>query len=150
MRYTPLILLLIIASCNTNRKATRLIHRADRVNTIAVAKHCADKYPSISSVKDSIVYIQGDVITDTVQQFVYDTITDTKYKIVYRLRVDTIYKDKQVTKVDKAENTVLKDENKQQAKEVVKSKVNRNWWMWIAICEFALIVAWIVKKIWII
>lgn len=142
-------MLIGFASCNTERRAARIIHKAHRVNDIAVAKHCAEQYPSIASVRDSTIYIVGEPMYDTVQEFVYDTITQTKWRTIYKLRVDTIYKDKSVTKVDKAENKVLQHEVKQQAKEVVKSQTNRNWWMWVAIGEFALIVAWIVKKIWI-
>lgn len=58
-----ILLALLLFSCNTTKRATKLIDKAARIDESAVAKACADRYPIKESIKIQTEYIKGK--TDT-------------------------------------------------------------------------------------
>jgi len=115
MRYLPIILCFLLASCYTAKKANKHLAQAQAQYPDVVRAACVNYYPSKDSLRENITYIQGK--TDTFTQMVeincgevvfFDTIINNvevvKEKIVPKIvkvpcpattkRVDTVYKDK--------------------------------------------------------
>lgn len=141
-----------LVGCNSERRAWRTIHRAERINPEVPPKYCADKFKGVDS-KDSIyIYKQGEpvVIQDTVMQveLVNDTVVLTKVITRNINTTDTIYRQVKITEVNKAREVELTNKVNGCNTELTKRTSQRNMWRVIAISCMALIAAWIVKKIW--
>lgn len=151
MRYL-LILALFVTSCNTQRRATKHIHKAVRIDKPSVDKYYADNYNPIESIRDSFIYIQGEslILQDTVTMFdtVDNYITKTILNTVYKHRTDTIFKDREVKQVNKAENILLKDKVADNTAKIAQQKERINWWKMLAIAGWAIIIGRVIIKLW--
>lgn len=143
MRIFSIVLLLILSSCYTDRKATKQVIKAHAIKPSITANLCSSFYP----VKDSIIketkFIEGK--KDTVTNLVTDTlINNDTVKIintVYRYinRTDTVNK----THIQYRESTsklkdlsykltdlkLLKSANNEKIKQLKKSR--NNWRMYL-------------------
>lgn len=83
----------MVVGCNTEKRATRLISKGDRINETVLPKVCASRWKGTDSVHEKTVYKPGETIIDTVTKadtlLVNDTLFITKEKKIYQTRVDT-------------------------------------------------------------
>jgi hypothetical protein len=141
-----------LVGCNTQRRATKHIHKAVRIDKPSVDKYYADNYNPIESIRDSFIYIQGEqvILQDTVTMFdtVDNYITKTILNTVYKYRTDTIFKDREVKQVDKAKNEVLQTKVADNTAKIAQQKERINWWKMLAIAGWAIIIGRIIIKLW--
>lgn len=152
LRYLQIILLLFVISCNSERRAWRTIHRAERIDNTVPPKYCADKFKGINS-KDSIyIYKQGEpiVIQDTIMQveLVNDTVVLTKVITRNTTTTDTVYRQVKITEQNTAKIVALQGDLDKCNTELTKVRQWRNIWKIIALSCVGLIGLWIIKKIW--
>lgn len=142
---------LVLASCNSERRATRLIHKSVRVNPIALSKECADRFPPIDSVNERTVFIPGKTTHDTVVETELEIIKDTVY--VNKLRTVTVTKHdtvKSLKYVQTENKAALNTCNALAAKETVRADNAENrlkTWRIIGISAIVLIAIWLAIKI---
>lgn len=86
MKLISLLILILLSSCYTDKKATKQVVKAHAIKPKITANLCNSFYP----IKDSIIketnFIQGK--TDTVTFLSFDTIHDTLNGVVYLDRVN--------------------------------------------------------------
>jgi len=111
--------LLFFFSCNTLHKANKRLLKVESKHPELLTKYCADRYPNVESVKDSISYVRtvDTMYTDPIFLDCDSVLRDTVYKekkvkitcppsLVIR---DTFFKEKQVVKQNTALIKVLAD-----------------------------------------
>lgn len=111
--------LLFFFSCNTLRTANKRLIKIETRHPEILTKYCADRYPNVESIKDSISYIRtvDTMYTEPIFIDCDSVLRDTVYKdkkikiacppsIVIR---DTFFKEKQVVKQNSALVKVLSD-----------------------------------------
>lgn len=145
--------LILLASCLTERKATRQLDRINSLQPSSLASKCASTFPIKESTSTSTVYLPGETVftpghivkvdCDTVR------VTNTKDRIVWLkcppvpFRVDTFRKDSIVTMENTAKVTLLqtKLETKTTEAQVLKYRVTvlQRWLAGLAILILAFI-----------
>jgi hypothetical protein len=76
---TVFISCLLIASCYTERKATKQVANAQAVYPAVVSSACARFYPPQNSTETKTEYVKGDTVRETKTETIYDTLTKTYY-----------------------------------------------------------------------
>lgn len=83
-----------IISCNSEKRALRHIHKAERINRPTVNKYFADRYNITDSTDVRVIFKEGQTIYDTVVnteiEFINDTVYVKEIKKVTVNKTDTI------------------------------------------------------------
>lgn len=117
--------LVMLLGCYSENIATRHVEKAHSKYPGIVAKYCADRYPPIEEITDSVVFIPGKpvLLNDTI--WAHDTVSRAiiKYVKQYQNKVDTLYKLRTVQVVNRANEKYLSEINLKSS--VVLGKVQR-------------------------
>lgn len=142
---------LLVVGCNSEKRALRHIHKAERINSEIPAKYCAEKYPPIDSINERTIFIPGETITDTVEttnlEIIQDTVFITKIKTITVTKHDTVRQVKYEKVVDRAKETALQSDLRQATDNAVKYKQQRNIYGAIAIgLALFILIPWVIKR----
>ncbi|MBS1988719.1 hypothetical protein JST56_07070 [Candidatus Dependentiae bacterium] len=158
-----LLMYLIFSSCNTSKRAERLIDKGARISPITIAKECAARFPTKDSIHESVVYKQGQTITKKETEYVTincdsmvnlaksDKSVNTKYVKTPcppcdSLRIDTLEKllfvGKELTanlEVAKAEYKELEAKYNKSQEDSIGFLKEKNKWMQAALWTWAIV-----------
>lgn len=128
---------MLTSGCNAQKRATKHMVKAWQLSPEIAVKYCRQVAPITEVTKDSIVYLQGETITET------DTLTINcdspkvvKVPFVKTIRkTDTIYVGKTITKVDDVLLKLEQDKNKSLSiTNEYLSKHNKTYLRYLAAC----------------
>ena len=122
------------SSCTTAHKASKYMVK----HPVVGATYCTVYHPCKDSVSEVVKYLQGEVITDTIDNSHVDSFTTirdrvvtkyvVRYKTITQIKTDTVISIRTIYQTDKSANLLL-----QNAKEQIISKnkaINkRNTWV---------------------
>lgn len=148
----------VFSGCTTAHKASRYMVK----HPVVGATYCTVYHPCKDSVSEVVRYLQGEVITDTIDNSHVDTITSVrdrvvtkyviKYKTITQIKTDTVTSIRTIYQTDKGANLLL-----QNAKEQITSKnkaINkRNTWVlglslsWLLLILILLVRALVIKRL---
>lgn len=152
-------------ACNSEKRAWRNVHRAERINPEVPPKYCAEKYPAIEKFKEVIKYKPGISIKGETKYLPVncDSLKSasiangggrTKYFYLPcpqcdSLRVDTSEILRETTEVNRAHEKVLQNTLHDIEQQLTKALTERSYWMWAAIIFGSYtIIRWMVRIIW--
>lgn len=96
-------------SCNTEKRATRLIQKGERINPNSLTIECAKRFRGIDSVDTRIEYRQGETITDTILTTEIEIVRDTVLIKATKVITNTIHDTVEITAFKQLVNTAAVD-----------------------------------------
>lgn len=158
---------LLLTGCNAEKRATRKAERKHdksvRLDPMVAAKFCAARYSPIDSVNERIIYKPGRTIYDTILTTELEIFNDTVYlkevKVVTVTKHDTIDRTRFERAAFKAALDTMKGyyevELKKSAEAIsdrdkkIASQSTTIRYLWAAGgIAWALIIVWVIKKVW--
>jgi S-adenosylmethionine:tRNA-ribosyltransferase-isomerase (queuine synthetase) len=141
-------LIAALIGCNSEKRATRKLLKADLLNHTAVAQYCGSKFPPKDSIYEHETFLQGDTIVFNDTSVIHDTVTGNTERIVTRtvFRTDTLLKDKFVqvanTAMIEAQQATITNLQAQ----LVRSNQRSSFLLWLVIIETAFIAVRFILK----
>lgn len=140
-------------SCNTENRAWRLMHKAERIDNTVPPKYCADKFPSVEKYREVLKYRPGIPIKGETKYVTAncDSLINAKNKISEpgyhnkkndgntfnipcppcdSLRVDTAEILREVTEINRANEKVLQNALNEAEYNLTKTQTELSYWMW--------------------
>lgn len=150
MRYIPLLLLALLTSCYTERKAVQQVAKADATYPAIIPNICASRYPvrtntnTVIEHRTDTMYQEGEtmIVNDTVVRVITKIVTNTVTKTV----TDTIENTAKIAalnvEVSKWQDSYVKAQDKADT-----LRNGRNTWRWVGIVSLAAILVYVVLRI---
>jgi len=105
----------LFSGCTTAHKASRYMVK----HPVVGATYCTVYHPCKDSVSEVVKYLQGEVITDTIDNSHTDTITSVRdkvvtkyvvrYKTITQIKTDTVTSIRTIYQTDKSANLLLQN-----------------------------------------
>lgn len=146
--FIMLSLCMMFTGCYSENKAHRQLFKVNSKYPQVVTKHCADIFPEQSFSVDSVVYIQGDVVTALDTVYISDTIAKvvTKNIVHFKRRTDTVFRLRNLQTVNKAKELLLTAENQKISTQLAKEQKENNILFWaVIVLGGYTILRWIVR-----
>lgn len=126
---------MMFAGCYSENKAHRQLFKVHSKYPQVITKHCADMFPEQSFSVDSVVYIQGDVVTVLDTVFISDTTAKviTKNIVQYKNRTDTVFRLRNIQTINKAKELLLYAENQKKTIQLAKEQKENNILFWVVV-----------------
>lgn len=143
----------LLASCYTERKASRQVVKAQADYPGLVGGLCSDFYPPIESIKEKIVHLPGEVQIIPGNTVTIDCDTVRGQSIVRvpcppsTRQVDTLYRDREIQAVDRGRIQELESQVYRYQESYLKAQNGRDTWRTIGLIGIGLCLVWVVKKV---
>lgn len=140
----------MFSSCNVEKRATRLIHKGERINPNSLTIECAKRYRGIDSIDTRIEYRQGETITDTILETEIEIVRDTVFIKSLKTITNTVHDTVIKTDFKQLVNTAAVDSCKahgvKETQRADKAEQSGKMWRNIALIALLAIALFLVIK----
>jgi ATP-dependent Zn protease len=142
------------SGCTTAHKASRYMVK----HPVVGATYCTVYHPCKDSVSEVVKYLQGEVITDTINNSHTDSFTTirdrvvtkyvVRYKTITKIKTDTVTSIRTIYQTDKSANLLLQNAKAQIISKDKAIKSRNTWVFWLGLSWLLFILGILVRALW--